>query len=295
MRDVRRIDDRRYYVLGWNNQAKIDALLHQAGRIHRQHSDLCGEREKIHTALNQTGKLKDTFAKVAEFAGYTDIDWQSIVNQIADLAEEKRLLEQGSDELKRVSAQLDAVAHDIAAAETEQDSLTRVISRLERDWENAESSLGDAQQTLNAPECGPARELFTLIDAHVGQGSLPTPADCDRAERDLAAKLSALVDKRTDRQNRVAARVVGRMSDFRKRYPLQTAEFDDSIQSASEYRALRDRLVNDDLPRFESEFKTYLNTNTLRDIAGFSAELKKQLDLIKRRIDTINDSLVSID
>lgn len=293
--DLRRIDDRRYYVLGWNNQAKINTLLAQAGSIHQQQSDLHSEREKIHTALERTSKLKDTFAKLTEFASYTDLDWQSIVNHIASLAEEKRLLEQGCDELKRVSAQLDALARDIAAAEAEQESVTGAISRLERDWENAESSLADARQTLNAPECGPARELFPLLDAHVDPRPLPTPADCDRAERDLAAELSTLVDKRTERHNRVATRVVSRMSDFRQRYPLQTAEFDDSLQSASEYRTLRDRLVNDDLPRFESEFKTYLNTNTLRDIAGFSAELNKQLDLIKRRIDTINDSLVGID
>jgi len=259
--DVRRIDDRRYYVLGWNNQAKIDTLLDQAGRIHRQQRDLRSERQQIHTALTQVGTLKDTFAKLAEFASYTDIGWQSIVNQIAQLAEEKRLLEQGCDELRRVSAQLKVTARDIDAADTEKDLLTGAINRLERDWENAESSLGDVQQILNAPECGPARELFPLIDAHVGQRPLTTPADCDRAERGLAAELSALVDKRTERQDRVATRVVRRMGEFRQRYPLQTAEFDDSIQSASEYRVLRDRLVNDDLPRFESEFKTYLNTN----------------------------------
>jgi uncharacterized protein YPO0396 len=293
--DVRRIDDRRYYVLGWNNQAKIETLLELAGTIHRQQSDLHSERKKVGTALKQTGELKNAFAKLAEFVSYTDIDWQAKVNHIADLTEEKRLLEEGSDELKRVSTQLKTVDRDIAAAENEQNSLTSAIGRLEGDWENAENSLGDARQILDVPECGLARKMFPLIDAHVGQRPLSTPAECDRAQWDLAAELSALADKRTDRQKGVATRVVRRMSEFRTRYPLQTPEFDDSIQSAAEYRALRDRLVNDDLPRFESEFKTYLHTNTLRDIAGFSAELNKQLDLIKRRIGTINDSLVGID
>src|SRR5690606_28827596 len=49
-----------------------------------------------------------------------------------------------------------------------------------------------------------------------------------------------------------------------------------------------------DLPRFEAQFKTYLNTNTIRDIAGFLAQLNKQLDLIRDRIATINGSLVAI-
>jgi Protein of unknown function (DUF3375) len=38
--DVRRIDDRRYYVLGWDNEAKIDALLAQANWLQRQRNDL---------------------------------------------------------------------------------------------------------------------------------------------------------------------------------------------------------------------------------------------------------------
>ena len=58
---------------------------------------------------------------------------------------------------------------------------------------------------------------------------------------------------------------------------------------------MRDRFVTDDLPRFEEEFKRYLNTNIIRDIATFHSQLTKQSELIKDRIDTINGSLVDID
>jgi uncharacterized protein YPO0396 len=85
------------------------------------------------------------------------------------------------------------------------------------------------------------------------------------------------------------------MMDFRNTYPVDAAELDSSMQSAPEYRAMHERLVRDDLPRFETEFKTYLNTNTIRDIAGFHSQLHKQADLIRERIDTINLSLVDID
>ncbi len=54
-------------------------------------------------------------------------------------------------------------------------------------------------------------------------------------------------------------------------------------------------MAEDDLPRFEQEFKDYLNQNTIRDIAGFSAQLNKQEKLIRDRIETINGSLVDID
>ena len=55
------------------------------------------------------------------------------------------------------------------------------------------------------------------------------------------------------------------------------------------------RLTGDDLPRFRRQFKTYLNQNTIRDIAGFQSQLNKQAELIRQRIATINTSLVGVD
>ncbi|HTW06128.1 MAG TPA: hypothetical protein VME46_01365 [Acidimicrobiales bacterium] len=85
------------------------------------------------------------------------------------------------------------------------------------------------------------------------------------------------------------------MSDVRSHYPHETVDFDPSIASAGEYRKLHRRVADDDLPRFEKEFKDYLNQNTIRDIASFAAQLNKQASLIRQRIETINRSLVDID
>jgi uncharacterized protein YPO0396 len=92
-----------------------------------------------------------------------------------------------------------------------------------------------------------------------------------------------------------AQRALRRMGEFRGRYPVETIEFDDTLASAGEYRRLHDQVANDDLPRFEDDFKNYLNQNTIRDIAGFFAQLNKQRTLIEERVATINDSLTSID
>jgi len=85
------------------------------------------------------------------------------------------------------------------------------------------------------------------------------------------------------------------MTEFRRKYPVDTVDMDDSVAAAGEYRVLEQRLIGDDLPRFEAAFKDYLNTNTIRDIAGFHSELHKQVEKIGSRIDVINESLVGID
>jgi uncharacterized protein YPO0396 len=85
------------------------------------------------------------------------------------------------------------------------------------------------------------------------------------------------------------------MGTFCRLHPAETTEMDASVGAAGEFRALHDRLLGDDLPRFETTFKRYLNENTIRDIAGFLAELNRRADLILERVATINASLVGID
>ncbi len=293
--DSRRIDDRSTYVLGWSNQAKIDALLDKAAVVNRRQRELKDKRTASENSLTRVNQLNGTFAALTEFGEYGEIDWQCVVNRIAELTTEKQRLEQGSDELKQVTADLKATEESIAATEAERDDLTGSISTFKHERDTATSALREARAILAEPDCERARDVFEQLDATVAGRTLTTPASCDACQIEVGQDLNQRIDKVNDKQRRAANRVVAKMSDFRKSYPLDTADVDDSVQSAGEYRALHERLVNDDLPRFESEFKEYLNTNTIRDIAGFHSQLNKQVDLIKQRIDTINDSLIGID
>jgi len=85
------------------------------------------------------------------------------------------------------------------------------------------------------------------------------------------------------------------MAEFRRQYPVETSELDNAVESATGYRELHKRLTDDDLPRFQDQFKTFLNQNTIREIAQFQAQLIRQSDLIRERIDTINRSLFDVD
>jgi uncharacterized protein YPO0396 len=58
------------------------------------------------------------------------------------------------------------------------------------------------------------------------------------------------------------------MTTFRTRYQVETSELNAAVEAADDYRELHKRLANDDLPRFQLQFKTYLNQNTIREIAS---------------------------
>ncbi len=129
----------------------------------------------------------------------------------------------------------------------------------------------------------------------VSDSTLVTPADCDRVQSEMHDSLTGQIESKGHSQTLAANRMVGKMAEFRKKYPLETLEFDNSVAAAAEYRELHRRVATDDLPRFEKDFKTDLNTNTIRDVAMFHSKLNQQLELIKDRVGTINSSLYDID
>jgi uncharacterized protein YPO0396 len=297
--DRSRIDDRSTYVLGWSNERKIDALLRRAAAIQDKINLVTADQDRHAKARDRAierGQLLSGLDQTREFA---EIDWQLLVNRIEELKAEKRRLEEASSELERLNRQLESIREQITTAEDAQGDFSKLIGAFDSEVTSAERDLAEAGHTLANPECEAARECFPAIADLVSRPPLPglpqTSAACDRAETAASREITTLIDKRTARLSALGIKVARLMADFRKQYPVETAELDDSVHSASGYRELHKRLVTDDLPRFQAQFKTYLNTNTIRDIAGFHSQLSKQAELIKERVATINRSLVEVE
>jgi uncharacterized protein YPO0396 len=298
--DKTRIDDRSSYILGWSNEQKISVLLRQAAGLQARQNKLTSAQRTLRADLEKAVGRGQVLAGLTETREYTEIDWQTVVKRVEDLEAEKRRLEEASGELERLTRQLETVKKHIMATEAERESGNGQIGSLGNEIKMASRSLDEARKVLADPECEPARAHFPAIAERLAArplADLPlaVPADCDEADRAVHRALTSLVDARTARRGAVSNKIVARMGEFRQQYPLETSDFDNSVLSAGGYRDLHKRLVGDDLPRFQAQFKTYLNTNTIRDIAGFQSQLNKQGQLIRERVATINESLVGVD
>ncbi|MEQ7124735.1 SbcC/MukB-like Walker B domain-containing protein [Actinopolymorpha sp. B11F2] len=293
--DRSRIDDRSSYVLGWTNEQKVDTLLQRAAKVQRRLHELTAERSRLDDSLDTVIERRTVLGKLAEFADYSELDWNDLVRRVDGLSAEKRRIEQASGELERIGQEIETLKAEIRTAEEGRRALEHTIGGLDREVEIAYESLGRNDKVLQAADLETSREFFDRLEKRVDATMLVAPADCDRAVADTTRALTDQVESRRTRQSQAANRAVTKMSVFRQNHPLETADFDSSVLAADEYRDLHRRLDDDDLPRFEAEFKRYLNTNTIRDIASFQAQLNKQVELIKERIDTINESLVGID
>jgi uncharacterized protein YPO0396 len=296
--DRHRIDDRSQYVLGWSNERKLEALIWQATSLAAQLSAVTDEQAayaKARDAAVERGQVLAGLAVTREFA---DLDWQSVVNRTEALKAERRQLEAASAELARLSRELEAAREEIKHTEDEHGEVRGRLGSVEGEMTRAGRIRDEVSATLAEADCGPARARFEAIAgllAQAGQARPSAAEGCDKAENAAGEQVSTLIDRRTVRRTALGNKIVSLMSDFRAQYPVETEELDASVEAADGYRELHARLTGDDLPRFQQQFKTYLNQNTIRDIAGFQSQLNKQAEVIKERIATINSSLVGVD
>ncbi|MDQ6947024.1 MAG: hypothetical protein M3256_12350 [Actinomycetota bacterium] len=297
--DRQRIDDRLRYVLGWTNEAKIDALIAHARTLQEQ---LAAKSKVIAGLEKREGSASDKLRSLAGLGQHTtwdDLDWMSLVSEIAALQAERRRIESSSDKLAALTGEMERKRDEIKAGEAQRSDLHGQRGGAEAKQQSAKALLAGVEQLLaDAPALEGAAKWFEPIEALVLSelgAAITDTQSLDGAQQHIGTSLAQQASRVSQRQSSLGQRVVRAMSAFSARYPAETAEFDPSLESAGEYRRLHGQVADDDLPRFEQEFKDYLNQNTIRDIAGFSAQLNKQEKLIRDRVETINVSLTDID
>ena len=293
--DRYRIDDRSRYVLGWSNEQKVDALLERAGGLHQQLRRLKDEKQRLDDERGGADARRSVLERLTVRSHWAELDWQSCVTTISRWQDEKRRLEASSSELAEITKRLDEVETDVGRADTDRQQSRERRGRLEGRIEEVAKRTERQQEVLESTgDLDRARSVYEALTGLAGE--LPEDeGDCEGAERRAGLQLAARLERDGQVRDKASQRAVAGMKDFRRDFPEHATEMDDSILAAGEYYALRDRLVTDDLPRFEAEFKKQLNTNTINDLAGFYAWLRRSAAQIQDRIDTINGSLEGID
>lgn len=294
--DRSRIDDRSRYVLGWSNAEKLRALLDQRERLEKQLVSL-GERiTEIQQARKQLEDRLEALARLEEFTRYADIDWQSLAREIAALVEERARLESASNTLQELGRQLKAARDRLAEAEGK---LTDALGKRGEIKSKCETAQDLRAEVRSISEAMPLTEAQTerleswRIEA-LGEHQLSVES-CDNREQDVRKWLQDRIDAEDKRLARLAERIVNAMRGFKEEFKAETVEMDVSLAALGEYERMLDGLKRDDLPRFETHFKELLNVNTINEIANFNAQLARERETIKERVDFINQSLQAID
>ncbi|HND13863.1 MAG TPA: SbcC/MukB-like Walker B domain-containing protein, partial [Pseudomonadales bacterium] len=294
--DRSRIDDRSRYVLGWSNADKLRTLRDQRERLERQLATLGQRIGEIQQARKELQGRLETLARLEEFTRFADIDWMSLAREIAALADEHARLQVASNVLQELGAQLQTVQQRLNEIDAKRAEALGKRGEIRSRRETAEELRDQARVAWDAAPLPDAQieRLDGWRSEALGEHQLSVES-CDNREQELRKWLQDRIDAEDRRLARLTERIVNAMRGFNEEFKLETAEIDVSLAALGEYERMLATLQGDDLPRFEARFKELLNVNTINEIANFNAQLARERETIRERVDFINQSLQSID
>lgn len=295
--DRHRVDDPRRWVLGWANERKIAALCDELADLQ---TALAAATREVAGLYAQRDTLQDrlqAFARIEEYRSWADLDVDEAQSR-ADShdAERQRLLAGSSrlDEIARAIADNDAQATAVGELIADLTGRLATTAKASQDAEAAKTRDDEFVAAATADEVAAARSAYEALDARLGKRRPMTAAACGDAERSLSEDIHQRLGRLGEQLNGYALNLSQRMADFLRRWPELRADMDASVEARADFLAFRDRVANDDLPRFEAEFKEQLNKNAIQELAGFNNWLNRQGSAIDERVDRINEALGAV-
>jgi uncharacterized protein YPO0396 len=296
--DRTRVDDPRGWVLGWVNERKVAALTeHMLGLQQRLLTAEDG-RQVVQAQVRRVADRLMAVARLEVYGSWAELDWQQAQERADDADAQRQRLLAGSSALAEIETQLDANTVATNEAEAHLRGLREDLARLKDRIERASAARRQEQAFVAAAsqtQRDGARAVYPLLSDRMGDSKPRTAQECQAAADNLTDGLSDVLAKVQKDLDRHTNQLLRQMGEFRRRWPEGTADMDASVEARAEYRRFHNRVANDDLPRFEQEFKTELNTNAIRELAQFNNWLRRQADDIHSRVDLINEALGAID
>lgn len=301
--DRHRIDDRRFFVLGFSNKEKIALIKKELLSLEKEKEKaalairkLIAERKACiqkMTAVEQLQQMKN-FKDIDQLTVMERVDRQKIM--IRDLMKNSNVLAKLEQEIKDLKKQLDSVKAEINTCNSE---MGRVDQMLEDDRYKKEEDLKLLASTREEIK----KTGFALLEAHrfdiIRNGKFTLKSMRDKTS-DYNKWITLHKEDCQNRKSEKENQMTSGMSEYQQYLrvhnegdPNLTTELNPA--NRNEYLAIYTRIKDDDLPKLLPKFKKRLRENTIQDMAIFQSKLLSARNDIQERIEDINRSLYDID
>ena len=294
-------------VLGWNNLEKRKALSSQLEQIIQNINALDKETEKINEEFDILEKKKDSVNIILNYASFSEIDIDSIAIEIQKIIDEKNLLTkennvvdierqitEKSEERRKLSAKASSLDKQIGGLETLIEGKETLLAANQSDWNNllkidSEDMLNQRISTFKEDYRIPEIFLIEKVKTEQNRVNGQVRNSLTQETNTCNSLIGHLKDYMRD--------VRSPKEDIKKKYGDWTTEFSDLIENReylSDWINRYNRLMKDELPKYQEKFKNYLHQNLNNDIICFKNFIEDGNQKIKRAIKILNENLKQI-
>ena len=291
--DRSRIDDRRRYVLGWDTTSRRQALAEVRPELQAAVEAADAELRVEQQAQQARRAVESAVARLLAYRDFAGLDAVSARAEL-DAADAHLQALRSNPEVAQLTADLQSAEAALVAAREDSDRLTGQLSVAVADAQRLQEEIDRiGTPVVSVTDAGRA----LLEEAVQASGASPTRAvDCDGWQARITSTLMQRSRLLTGQRNGAADEVVAAIGRYAAQWPVHVVEIDTSrADSRAELLARRQVLLDDDLPRFEREFRDQLQVHAINNIAVFARRLETDAQGIATRISAINQALAEVD
>ena len=291
--DRKKLFDKREFVLGWDNKEKIELIKEQMEFLHQQIQVCVKEQSLFKKKGEGLDKQKENLRDLLKIKDFSEIYWEIFATKIQSLRQEIEELERTSDQLKILKNQLSSTQEQITEEEKEKTNVEREATLVEDKIKKYEEASKECKVKLVV---NPFKEKEEKPDI---SSYLRTDTFCitsiDQEQQTVRETIGKKKAKKADRSGRLSRNIVGQMTQYVDKYPVETTDLIAVIESIPEFVDIFSKLKDENLPKYETNFKKELREHTIQSIATFSSKLDYEVKSIEKNIATINTFLRELD
>lgn len=287
--DRSRVDDRRRWVLGFDNREKLALFQAQA---RRSAADIVQLEQQL-VAQREERELQQTRFQCC--VTLVNLEWQEIdvastLDRIQKITEQLRDLREGNQTLKILGTRIEKQRQQVAQAERTLQDLEVERRTLGNELQQCQQDRDAVLEKLENAVLPQPRLRTVLAERFLADGPLNLKNLDERrirVERSIRGELDTLREKRT-----ACVRTMERaFAEFKRLWPQEGADLDSTLESASGFLRVLQRLEHDGLPRHEQRFFNLLKEQSTENLAALNAHLSQARKEIYTRMELVNDGL----
>ena len=290
--DRRDVDDRRFWVLGFDNREKLALYREQAQELAGRISEL-DERIKALTEREGARAKRAIHCQTLVNLQWQEVDAAPLLTGIDKLERRIRDALEGNKALKDVADQIErqkTVAKDADEA----------LRKATIDYERVVGQVDEHEETLKKLEDDP---MIVPLTPRQQQGlderfhALRDPVrleNLDNLMRSVERSINQEIGETNRSMGECQSFIEKRFGEFVLEWPAEAEGLDATLAAAPDFFAKLTRLETDGLPAHEQRFFELLESQSHQNLAALSTYLSDARKEVLERMDLVNDSLAQV-
>lgn len=289
--DSQPIGDRRNWVLGFDNKAKLKLFTEKAQALAVEISGFDATLEEL-AAEDEIQHAQVLHCQTLANMSWADIDVVSLLTRVEDLTKRIAVEKASRPDLALIDHQIEQqdIKYNQAVGKKNTEAIRKGgLEGTILTLRNRLETLTQNWPTSDRPSAF-QEDLESRYAAQKGDVTLESIDQVSTAvDRGISGELRTVAGRISDLKNAITQR----FAQFNRDFPAESSGLDPVIESADDYFGKLTRLETDGLPKFERQFLDLLREQSDQNITLLSTKLEQERSAIRSRMELVNESLAT--